>query len=144
MKMEISKKENSAFLFLHCDLYSLEAIYNAAYSFLDKVYIFFSKESSKKIKIKLKAKEKREEKEIEILAGNFLNEVINTGLREMIYKENKNIGKIMLGAALLSSSRNLQEEVRKKKEENDNNSSHEKSNEDPLGIAVPWEEKYEK
>ncbi|MDD4996427.1 MAG: His-Xaa-Ser system protein HxsD [Patescibacteria group bacterium] len=115
-------------LILDSKIYPLEAIYQTCNIFLDRAYIFLDSKSSGKIEVFLKSKEKISEKQLSSLRGEFLNELLNSALRLEIAKRNKNIREAIIGQALLSAS------------------NDEKSNfqDDPLGIAVPWEEKYGK
>jgi len=121
------------------DIYSLEAIYDAAYNFLEKVYVFLKKGEENSIEVQLKSKEKAGEEELMQIAGEFLNELVNTSLRISISKENKMIREYIVSTALIGASRDLQEQVGKK--ENERKEEKEEGEEDPLGIAVPWEEK---
>lgn len=109
---------------LDTSVYPLEAIYSAAYVFLDKVYIYLdSADSGKNINVNLKSKNN---KDIESLKGEFLNELLHSVHRMHIYKNNKKIREYIVERALFSSV-----------DENNNDDF-----DDPLGIAVPWEEKY--
>ncbi len=112
---------------LNLKVYPLEAIYQACYVFLDRAYIFLDSLSSKKVLVSLKGKEKLSQKQLESLKGEFLNELLNCSLRLEIAKRNRKIREAIIGQALMSATK---EEA--------------SFQEDPLGIAVPWEEKYGK
>ena len=85
------------------------------------------------ISVKVKGKENLSRKSLNKLEGDFLNELLNQGLRYKISKQNKRIREYIVGMALLGS-------VGKEETEED----EEDWQEDPMGIAVPWEEKYKK
>jgi len=126
--------KNTKILLIDSKLYSLESIYGAAYAFLDKAYIFLESGPKSKIKINFKGKGRLSEKKLNNLQGEFLNELLNFSLREQISKRNKKIREYIVARALISAlpSRNTLSPTSKEK-------IWEK---DPLGIAVPWEEKY--
>jgi len=119
---------------LNLETYPLEAIYGAAYVFIDKVYLFLDNPSPKKIEVLLKSKTQKSKKQLENLKGEFLNELLNYTLRVNLNKRNRKIREYIVNQALFSAVG--QEEI----EQEDKLGYHD----DPLGIAVPWEEKYGK
>ena len=126
-------KSNTIRFFLNLQSYPLEAVYGAAYVFLDKAYLFLNGQSSKKIEISLKGKKKLTKKQLDNLKGEFLNELLNYTVRINLAKRNKKIREYIISQALFSAlggEENREDEV--------------KYEDDPLGIAIPWEEKYEK
>ncbi len=156
----MAKKENKTVVSVDQKLYPLEAVYGAAYVFLDRAYIYLEQDSRSKIKVNLKAKEKITKKGLEALKGEFLNELLNFSLREKISKSNKKIREYIVARALASASRqeSPQEERisgqdpskivipwRKKNWEQCPTEASSKKpvwKIDPKGIAVPWEEKH--
>lgn len=111
-------------------LYPKEAVYGAAYVFIDKAYIFLDKKEKEKIEITLKLKPDNKE-DLEKLEGEFMNELLNYTLRLSVSKNNKNIREMIVGQALVAAGG--EKLVNEKEFE---------YVDDPLGIAVPWEEKY--
>ena len=126
-------KKGQVELTIDPQLYPLEAVYGAAYVFLDKAYLRLDGNPKKKIIIKIKGKESLDREKLENLAGDFLNELLNYTLRYKISKNNRKIREYIVGTALLSSLAEAPEAEEKEEWE-----------EDPLGIAVPWEEKHKK
>lgn len=113
--------------------YPLEALYGAAYVFLDKVYLFLDSKSKNKIDVSLKGKKKLNIKQLEKLKGEFLNELFNYTVRIKMTKSNRKIREFIIGQALVSaygSDDTTQEEM--------------KYEDDPLGIAMSWEDKHQK
>jgi len=133
MKNKINLKENQIVFFLNSKVYPLEAIYSASYVFLDRTYIYLDGDPAKKITIFLKGKEKLSNKQLKSLFGEFHNELLNYLLRTEIAKRNKQVRDFIVGTALVSSLplAGLSSE-----------DSKESYLDDPLGIVVPWEEKY--
>ena len=117
------------------NFYSLEAVYGAAYIFLDSCYVFLDGDIKKEIKVHLKNKDSSSIKTNK-LKGEFLNELLNCSLRYKISHNNKKIREYIIATALISSSK--KENIEDFQEEND------EWGEDPLSIAVPWEEKFGK
>lgn len=115
-------------------LYPLEAVYGAAYVFLDRAYLRLAGNPKKEIIVQIKGKENLTKRKLENLADEFLNELLNYSLRCKISKNNRKIREYIVGTALLSS---LAETPEKEGEKED-------WQKDTLGIAVPWEEKYKK
>lgn len=118
-------------------IYPLEAILNACYVFIDRLYIFLDTDSKvENIKVSLKGKKRLSRKHLELLKGEFINELLHCALRYKISKNNKKIREYIIGRALYSAV----------VDSSDLASTEEKIDyqDDPLGIAIPWEEKYGK
>lgn len=119
---------------LNPKIYPLEAILNACYNFIDRAYIFLDTDhKSEIIKVSLKGKNKLSQSRLETLRGEFMNELLHCALRYQISKNNKKIREYIIGRALYSALPS-----------SDLFTADEKLDyqEDPLGIAIPWEEKY--
>jgi len=126
--MRKSKSNNLVKFVVNLSAYPLEAIYQAAYALLDRVYVFLDTVEPNKIQVFLKGKKNSSQKQLEDVRGKFFDELLNFALRLEVAKRNKKIREAIIGQALFSAM-------------------GEKENiplEDPLGIAVPWEEKYGK
>jgi len=114
---------------LDTKLYPLESIYAACYVFVDQVYIYLEGiDDEGQVTVQIKAKD--DKVELEVLKGEFLNELLHSVHRINIVKNNKKIREYIVERALYSSI----------DEEEDDDLSFD----DPLGIAIPWEEKYGK
>jgi His-Xaa-Ser system protein HxsD len=137
LKTRIDLKNNTIVFWLDSKIYPLEAVYNTAYVFLDQVYIFLDGNPEKEIEIYLKGKKKLDKKKLEALQGEFLNELLNFLLRIEVAQNNQKIREYIVASALVSSlpSESLTQSPFLAEAETAN------WKEDPLGIAVPWEEK---
>lgn len=134
-KPQVKKNKNQIKVIINPEIYPLEAVYGAAYVFLDKAYLRLDGDPKKEIIVQIKSKEELDKKGLENLANDFLNELLNYGLRYKISKNNKKIREYIVGTALLSATgENLEGEGEAKED----------WQKDTLGIAIPWEEKYEK
>lgn len=126
-----NKNINSAIIEVDINIYPLEAIYGASYVFLDRAYIFIDKAKANKIIVYLKGKNKLSAKDQDELQGEFLNELLNYAFRLKLAKENKKSREYMVEQALfgaVNQDTGLSDQLG--------------YDDDPLGIAVPWEEKY--
>lgn len=121
-------------------LYPLDVVYAVCYSYLDKAYIYLDQKEKNSVSVTMIAKEGTSRAELEKIKGEFHNDLIFSALRHDISKKNKRIREGIVFAALFSAQGNdpdtlleggdiIEEEV------------DDKWQEDPLGIAIPWEEK---
>lgn len=138
-KSKINQKDNQIVFWLSSKNYPIEAVLNAAYVFIDRAYVFLDGDPSKEIAVSLKGKEKLEKKELEALKGEFLNELLNYLLRVEVAKNNHKIREYVVAASLVSSLRGSAENPAAELVEPESEVSD--WQEDPLGIATPWEEK---
>ncbi len=134
MKKEILKKNNTLVLTLNPQLYSLDVIYGVSYVFIDRAYILLDGDAKKTIKVFIKGKNKLSEKCLNALAGEFENELLNYSLRERINKANRKIRERTIEKALAIPAPAVLAQP----------PDYSDYLKDPLGIAVPWEEKYGK
>lgn len=118
--------ENNKLAFtLNLGNYTLEAVYQAAYAMIDSLYFYFDKKNAKTLAVEMKAKEPASPAALDKLKGEFLNELLNSELRLQVAKRTKKVREALIAQALISASADKMDYV-----------------EDPLGIALPWEEKY--
>lgn len=144
ISVEVEKEKKVVKLTVNSKIYSLDAIHDAALKFLDNTYIFLDGDPEKEVVITLKGKKELSEKKLKDLAGEFSNELINSNIRFRISKSNKLIREYIVSAALVGASKDLQDRIKK---ENANKVSSKEDgvgwDEDPLGIASSWEDRYE-
>lgn len=120
------------------NLYPMEAIINTSYFFLDRCYISLDEDSNKaSITVSLKSKKRETKKSEEKLKDEFMNELLNCSLRYQISRNNKKVREYIIGRALYTPFTNSEFDLLEDNKELD-------YQDDPLGIAIPWEEKYGK
>jgi len=115
-------------------IYPLEVILSTAYLFIDRAYVFLQTKGDN-IEVSLKGKKKISLKQLEAIKGEFYNELLNCALRLKIAKRNKDIRQYIVQQALFSAASDLVDS-------SPNLDADYKD--DPLGIAVPWEEQEKK
>ena len=123
-------------LILLIELYPLDAMYGAAYLFLDRCYVFFTRSGERKVRVRLRQQKPAEPAELEELAGKFANELLNQVLRVRIGRSAGALREQVLARAFAptgtdSTIAQLLAEL-----------DAEELDEEPLEIAVPWETKH--
>ena len=143
--MLIEESQNQVLITVRSKIYPLEAVYGAAYVFLNRAFIFLDEKKKGEILITLKAKEKMDKKHLENLAGEFYNELLNYSLRNEISKNNQKLREYIVSRALIGALGEDEEEVvesEKTKEEPEEEIEEWKG--DYLGLSIPWEKKFRK
>lgn len=141
-RTHIDVDKNEVTLKIDVQTYTLEAIYGAAYVFLDTTYVFLDKDTAGDIIIVLKPKTILTKKGLENLSGEFSNQLLNYSLRESIAKDNQKIREYIVGRALVGA---IGEDPLADESAGIGTNSDEDTGEwkgDDLGIAIPWEEKF--
>ncbi len=123
-------------------IYPIDVVMDTCFVFIDRYYIFLDLDKGK-IVINLKPKEGVSRGEIKDISGEFSNELLNQAIRKKINAQHSKIREYIVSKALFSADlirdfsgdEFLEEEF----EEIDDDYL-----DDPLQIAVPWEEKYGK
>ncbi|MCB9704976.1 MAG: His-Xaa-Ser system protein HxsD [Myxococcales bacterium] len=118
-------------------IYPLEAIYGAAYVFIDRCYVFLYRPREGAIRITLSTKAAEPgEAALAALVGEFSNELLSCAWRRQITEENRTLIEAVTSQALAGAMGppSLDDLA-------DFDFSDE-GFEDPLGIAQSWEEKH--
>jgi len=143
-KSNLNIKDDCVVLSINPKVYPLDAVYSAAYVFLDRAYVWLDGDPKKDILIELKPKNKEN---LEKLGREFNNELINYADYQNRAKSTKNIRELLLQRALLTNDPSVvgNHRLEDSKEFDDVMKEIEEDEdylEDPEGIAIPWEEKY--
>lgn len=168
------KKEKSLTINLNSKVYPLEVVLGAAYSFIDRVYVYLDGDPDKIIKISFKSKDG--DSNIKKIAGDFQNELLNQALRRQISENNQVIREYIVANAILGSmtpkadpqkcssdkivdvkdknksdlglelekDKDLLKELKKLEKEFAVSEKNFDFNDDKMGIAMSWEDKYGK
>ena len=135
----VDAESRAVLLELDDTLYPLPAVYGAAYIFIDRAYVLLDRPSPGKLRVTLAAKKgELDDEAVRSLVGEFTNELLSCAWRHRITQDNRVILEQVtmqaIGGAMGPPS--LDELA-------DFDFSSE-TFEDPLGIAMSWEEKYKK
>ena len=118
-------------------LYPKDAVYGAAYIFIDRCWVHLDRAGDKRIKVTLKGKSGAVD--AQALAGEFQNEILGQAWRRLIVDDNRQLIESITTRALggAAGPPGLDELLAM-------DIGDASAFEDPLGIAMSWEEKYTK
>lgn len=129
--------EGSIRIELDESLYPKDAIYGAAYVFIDRCYVHLDRAGEGRIVVNMVAK--REGVDGTLIGGEFQNELLGQAWRRLIAEENRSLIEMITSRALggAAGPPGLDELLA-------TDIGDAGAFEDPLGIAMSWEEKYAK
>jgi His-Xaa-Ser system protein HxsD len=119
-------------------LYPLDAIYGAAYIFIDRCYVYLDAPDADRVQVSLVGRSELSEAELKALAGEFANELLSQAWRHEITEANRPILEAVAAQALIGAA------GPPGLDDLEDMDFSEETFEDPLGIAMSWEEKYGK
>lgn len=135
----VSTENSTLVLSLAEDLYPLETVYGAAYVFIDRAYILLGK-TAEGITVTLQTKDLADNAEaLRVLAGEFSNELLSQALRRTITQAHRPMLETIVSQALAGATGAVIPSAFDDDDDDDLDFL-----DDPLGIAVPWEEKFKK
>jgi His-Xaa-Ser system protein HxsD len=116
-------------------VYPRDAIFGAAYIFIDRCYVLLDRPADRMVSVRLRSKEAASEAQLEALAGELANELLNQVLRLRVGESTARIREYYMARAFFategkSTIDQLLAEL-----------DAEEMAEAPLEIAVPWEKK---
>ena len=119
-------------------LYPKDAVYGAAYIFIDRCYVHLDRPSAGRLAVRMRPKPGHSTPLAE-LAGEFENELLGQAWRRLLVEENRRIVETVTTQALAGAAGppGLDELL-------EMDADDAAAFEDPLGIAVSWEDKYKK
>ena len=119
-------------------LYPLDVIYGASYVFVDRCYVLLDSPDADHVQVELRGREALDEAGLRSLAGEFGNELLNQAWRSQVTRNNRAVIEAVMAKAMAGAlgPPDLDDAAAEEFEAD--------AFDDPLGIAVPWEEKYGK
>jgi His-Xaa-Ser system protein HxsD len=118
-------------------LYPLEALYGAAYTFIDRCWVLLDRPQAGRLRATLAPKGGGDDADaLRALAGEFANELLSCAWRHQIAQQNRAIIEQVTAQAVAGAMGPPSLDDLAKFEFSG------EALEDPLGIAVSWEEKY--
>jgi His-Xaa-Ser system protein HxsD len=125
-----------AILDLDASLYPLEAVYGAAYVFIDRCYVFLDRPEPATIRVLLTPKSAGAD--LRKMVGELANELLSAAWRHRITQENRaQIESVTMQAIAGAMGPPTLDDLERF-------DFTDEAFEDPLGIAMSWEEKYAK
>lgn len=131
-------------------VYPLEVVMGAAYVFVDRCFLLLDRAPDGRVKVTITPKPGANEGLAEALAGEFQNELLAQALRARLGERHEKVREALVARALFGAA---PEQAAAEPPATDAQLGVDASFlpaadddylEDPLGIAVPWEEKYAK
>ena len=114
-------------------VYSREAIFGAAYLFVDKCFLWLSVAGASQLRVRLKTKGEANPEALETLAGEFANELLNQSIRQQVSQDTRRIREYYMGRAFYGDDTRASIDALLAELD------AEELAEEPLEIAVPWE-----
>lgn len=115
------------------EIYPRDAIYGAAYLFLNRCYVFLGRPADKTVSVQLRSKTPADEDALVALAGEYANELLNQVVRIRVGEATARIREYTLAKAFFSDpGRSTIDALLAELDA-------EELDEDPLEIEVPWE-----
>ena len=138
MDPKVEPKSNSIAVLLDEAIFPRAVGLAAAYRFLDRCYVLLETRPKGHLHVRLKGKEALNESSLRALAGEFGNELVHQLVRHQVSERTDQLRATIVGRALLSADPSLSSDAL------DPGTPEQPLDyqDDPLGIAVPWEEKY--
>jgi len=131
--LEICTKDGVVTVSVNPKIYPLDVIYSAAYVFLDRAYIIIDGDPDEEIVIEFRPKDKGSD--LESLGNEFNNELLSYSVYKTQSEKNSAIRQLVLQRALFTNDPELEDIF-------STSSGTESYEDDPEGIAVPWEDKF--
>ncbi len=132
-----SATDRSVSMVLDAELYPLQAVYGAAYIFLDRCYVFLERPEPGRLRVTLSAKQSVEEPEaLRSLIGEFANELLSCAWRHQVTQDNRVAIETVTVQAIAGAMGEPSLDDLADFDFTD------EALDDPLGIAQSWEEKH--
>ena len=121
---------------LDLDLYPLDAVYAAAYASLDRAWVYLERTGER---VTVTVRSKRDGVSDHAALGQLGNELVGCALRQLLTTENRRVVEVVITRAIggAAGPPGLDELL-------EVDIGDATAFEDPLGIAMSWEEKYGK
>jgi His-Xaa-Ser system protein HxsD len=136
-------------------LYPVDAVMGTAYVFIDRCYVFLDKTPQGSIRVSLSSKAGGSDEELRVIAGEFQNELLGQALRYRVAARHEKVRETIVARALFGAAPRISDSSMGPEGSQPTPSDAQLGLdaqfvpaedddylEDPLGIAVPWEEKF--
>lgn len=137
--VSVDHSKRSVSMTIDAELYPLQAVYGAAYIFIDRCYVFIGRPEEGRFRVTLSAKEAVEEDEaLRALIGEFANELLSCAWRHQVTQDNRVAIETVTVQAIAGAMGEPSLDDLADFDFTD------EALDDPLGIAQSWEEKHGK
>ena len=125
------------------EVHSRDAVFGAAYTFIDRCYVWLDKDADGRIVVELTPRAGGSDS-VEALAGEFANELLAQSTRAMVLQANRDLVQAIVSRALVGAGARTAEAAAPALPDLEAFELEDEPFDDPLGIAISWEEKYGK
>jgi His-Xaa-Ser system protein HxsD len=138
MDPKVDRKSNSVLVMLDENVFPRQVGLAAAYHFLERCYVQLERRPAHRLHVRLKGKEPLDPAALCSLGEEFGNELVHQLVRHQVSERTDRLREAIVGRALMSAEPAGARECAPQADPLDALDYLE----DPLGIAVPWEEKH--
>jgi His-Xaa-Ser system protein HxsD len=130
------------------NVYPLEVVMGAAYVFVDRCFLLLDRIDGGRVRVAFTARPEAEAGALEGIAGEFQNELLAQALRARLTERHEKLREALVARALFGAAPEMAPAVPAPTDEQLGLEGRflpaegDDYLDDPLGIAVPWEEKY--
>ncbi|HEY8429619.1 MAG TPA: His-Xaa-Ser system protein HxsD [Sandaracinaceae bacterium] len=138
--VRVDLDEARAIVDVDATLYPLEAVYGAAYVFIDRCYVLLDRPEPAKLRVVISPKKREPDAaaQLRAMVGELANELVSAAWRHQITQENRaRIESVTMQAIAGAMGPPTLDDL-------EGFDFTDEAFEDPLGIALSWEEKYAK
>jgi His-Xaa-Ser system protein HxsD len=139
----VDTAEGAVRLEVDLDVHGRDAVLGAAYVFIDRCYVWIDKAADGNLVVQLKARGD-DDTPLEGLAGEFGNELLAQSTRAAVYERNGDLIQAIVNRALVGAGAGGGAPAPLDLSELESLELEDEPFDDPLGIAMSWEEKYGK
>ncbi|MFT6396365.1 MAG: His-Xaa-Ser system protein HxsD [Bradymonadia bacterium] len=140
----VDVKTNSVTVTVDTSTYSSGSIMGAAYVFIDRCFVWLDANGESGFTVVLSGRAPMNDDSLGALSGEFANELLAQALREKIAEKNKALLETVVGRAVHGAMGPVSAEPDFDLSELEALELDDEPFEDPLGIAMSWEDKYGK
>ncbi len=115
-------------------IYPRDAVYGAAYLFVDRCFLFLTRPGDNAIEVRMKPKEEATSADLEKLAGEFANELLNQVVRLRVGESTSQIREYYMAKAFFADANQTSIDALLAELDAD------ELEEETLEISVPWED----
>lgn len=136
-------EKRSVTLRVDLELHSLESVFAAAYTFIDRCYVWLDRGADGRIVVELTPRSGANDS-TEALAGDFSNELLAQTTRGMVLRANRDLVQAIVSRAIAGAGARTAAPAAPSLPDLETFELEDEPFDDPLGIAISWEEKYGK
>lgn len=123
-------------------LYPRDAVLGAAYVFIDRCFVFLDSADETTITVALRGRDPLDETSLLALAGEFGNELLAQALRQRIAEKNRPLLETIVARVIGGAAGARAADPEFDLAELESLDLEDEPFDDPLGIAMSWEDKY--